>query len=271
MITPHLSELAIYPIKSTRALTLTNTTVESRGLAHDRRWMIVDESNTFLTQRSHPQLAFVRTDITSSGLKVRAEGHATLTIGIPNQTRVEVTVWKDEVSVLEASEEAHQWFSRVLGMRCKLVYMDEAGRRPVDPDYAIGNDEVSFADGYPVLLTSTASLEALNRRLVDFIDMSRFRPNLVVSGFPAFAEDSWEEITIGDARFFVVKPCARCVVTTIDPDTGETGKEPLRTLSTFRKKSGQVHFGVNLIPAGSSNIKVGDQVRVVGRRDTAFL
>jgi hypothetical protein len=172
------------------------------------------------------------------------------------------------VHAAEAEPAAHAWFSRYLGFDCRLVYMDEAAHRPVDPQYAPEGREVSFADGYPLLLTAEASLADLNARLDAPVPMNRFRPNLVVAGGMAFAEDGWSRVRIGAVPFQVVKPCARCVVTTIDPQTAAQGKEPLRTLSRFRRRQGKVFFGENLIPEQPGIVRVGDPVEVLAWRPT---
>ncbi len=266
---PHLSSIHIYPIKATRGVTLGEATVEPRGLAHDRRWMLVDEHGTFLTQREHARLALVHVQVQPQvqplHLAVMAPSMTPLTVPFPGRdaTRRSVRIWKDKVSVVEAEEAAHAWFSRYLGIGCRLIYMDETAVRPVDPRYDTGGDEVSFADGYPLLLTSKASLADLNTHLDRPTPMNRFRPNLVVSGFDAFAEDRWSRVRIGAVLFNVVKPCERCVVTTIDQQTATSGKEPLRTLNRLRRQGGKVLFGENLIPDGPGVVRVGDAVEVV--------
>jgi len=259
---PVLSSIHIYPIKATGGVGLDEAIVEPRGLAHDRRWILVDETGTFLTQRQHARLALIRAQVRVSHLEVRAPAMELLTAPFPDAgaARQSVGVWKDEVDSAMANEAAHAWFSRFLGVACRLVYMDERAVRPVDPRYAVGPDEVSFADGYPLLLTSEASLAVLNARLDVPVPMTRFRPNLVVDGFEAYAEDQWRQVRIGEVLFHVVKSCARCVVTTIDQQTAAQGKEPLKTLGAFRRRDGQVYFGMNLIPDKPGVVRVGDGV-----------
>ncbi len=257
-----LSSIHIYPIKATGGVGLDEAVVEPRGLAHDRRWLLVDETGTFLTQRQHARLALIRARVRESHRDVRAPAMDTLTVPFPatGAARQSVRIWKNEVDAAIADEATHAWFSRFLGVACRLVYMDERAVRPVDPQYAVGPDEVSFADGYPLLLTSEASLAALNARLDVPVPMTRFRPNLVVVGFDAFAEDQWRQVRLGAVLFHVVKPSARCVVTTIDQQTAAQGKEQLKTLGAFRRWDGQVYFGMNLIPDKPGVVRVGDGV-----------
>jgi len=264
----HLSSIHIYPIKATQGIARAEAVVETRGLQHDRRWMLVDEGGTFLTQREHPRLALVRTAVEPVSLRVNAPGMEPLAVARPGAEapRLRVRVWKNTLTAAEADGTAHAWFSAYLGFHCRLVYMDDAAVRRVDQRYTVADGLVSFADGYPLLLTSEASLADLNARLDDPVPMNRFRANLVVSGAPAFAEDQWSQVRIGAVLFHVVKPCARCVVTTINQETAGRGKEPLRTLRTFRRHGRKVHFGENLIPAMRGVIRVGDPLVVVARR-----
>ena len=266
---PEIISIHIYPIKATRALDLDEAVVEARGLAHDRRWMLVDETGMFLTQREHARLALVQTQVGRQQLFVQAPSMEPLTVPFPGRgaRRLPVQIWRDTLTAAVATPTAHDWFSRYLNFPCRLAFMDEAAVRPVDPAYDTGGDEVSFADGYPLLLTSEASLADLNTRLDGPVPMTRFRPNLVVSGFEAFAEDRWSRVRIGAVMFHAVKPCARCVVTTIDQQTASQGKEPLRTLNRFRKQDGKVLFGENLIPEQPGVVRVGDSIEVLAERE----
>lgn len=261
-----LSGIYSYPIKGTRAIAHQDAVVEARGLAYDRRWMLVDGGDTFMTQRTHPSLALIYVRLEPQTLHVEAPGMPPLSV--PKTTtrkqRRSVTVWDDVVDAVDLGDQIHAWFSRYLGTTCRLVFMDTTAERRVDPRFAVrGEEPVSFADGYPLLMTTEASLAALNERLEVPVPMDRFRPNLVVRGGQAYEEDRWRQVRIGDRRFHVVKPCARCVVTTIDQHTGKQGKEPLRTLSTFRRENGKVYFGQNLIPDAPGLIRVGDPVETI--------
>lgn len=267
MDTVRVTGLSVYPIKSTAGIALDACDVEPQGLAMDRRWMIVDEYGEFLTGREFPALTQVRSRMTAGGLAVTAPGMEAMTVPMPDSsgTSRPVRVWSDECRALTAEVRVDAWFTRLLGARCHLVYMADTGQRPVDFDYGRPGDRVSFADGFPLLLISEASLEDLNGRLSDPMSMGRFRPNVVVAGCGPFDEDRWRWIRIGEARFHGVKRCSRCVFTTIDPDTGEEHPrgEPLRTLSSYRRADdGGVVFGQNLIPRGEGTIRVGDVVTI---------
>lgn len=262
----HLSEIAVYPIKSTRRVELDEARVHRHGLGGDRRWMVVDEAGTFISQRSEPRLALVRARLERNGVMLEAPGMAPVDVGFPaaSARREHVRIWKDAVEARAANEAASEWFSAFLDRPVRLVYMDDPAARRVDTKYAVNaDDSVSFADGFPVLLVLRESLADLNRRLESPVPMTRFRPNLIVEGGKPYAEDAWRRIQIGAIEFFVVKGCARCTITTIDQETSESGKEPLRTLNRFRKRDGEVYFGQNLIPADEGVVRVGDPVRIL--------
>ena len=261
-----LSGLYVYPIKSLKGLSLQEAKVERRGLQYDRRWMLIDADTRFMTQREYPTMATITVAIDAAGLRVAVKNQSSLIV--PFETNgsksLQVQIWKDSCQALPVDGNIDGWFSEVLGTACRLVYMPDQTRRAVNPSYAIGDDVVSFADAYPFLLMTEASLEDLNSRLPIRISMNRFRPNLVISGAEAFAEDNWKSVQIGAAGFHVVKPCARCVLPSVDQESGvKTGDEPLRTLSTFRRRDNEVHFGQNLIANGEDKImRVGDRLTV---------
>ncbi len=262
-----LSELNIYPIKSTKGISLQSALVERRGIRFDRRWMVVDEAGMFLSQRDHPRLALVSTKIEPGSLCVRATGMPTLELPMQPESDevVRVQVHDDITKGISAGEEARNWFSNFLGVPCRVVFMTEEILRPVNPDYAREGDIVSFADAFPLLLISQASLDDLNSRLAVPVPMNRFRPNVVVNGCGAFDEDGWKKIRVGNMVFHVVKPCGRCVTTTVDQSTGVQGKEPLATLSKYRNVGGKVLFGQNVIPDKSGMVHVGDVVEVISQ------
>jgi hypothetical protein len=268
---PTLSSIHVYPLKSASGIAPDEADVERRGLDGDRRWMLVDDEGTFLSQRSHPRLALIDVTATDQGLRLAAPDQPPIDVPRPNgsMATMPVTVWGDDVDAAPASGDAHAWCSAFLGEDVRLVYMPEASRRAVDADYAVrDNDIVSFADGYPLLLTTTASLADLNDRLDAPLPMDRFRPNVVIDGTDAWAEDAWRRVRIGDVVFRSVKPCGRCAVTTTDQQTAERGTEPLTTLATFRRNAdtGKVYFGWNLIPEGPGRLRVGDDMDVLERR-----
>lgn len=263
----HISEINIYPVKSLKGIGLNEAIVEVRGFKFDRRWMLVDDDSRLITQREVPRMALIGVSIEEDGLAVRFEDrHIDIPLS-PHQGETEdVVVWQNIVPASVYDPETNAWFSRALNVSCRLVAMPETTHRPVNPEYAVrpGEDIVSFADGYPFLLIGEGSLEDLNGRLDERVPMNRFRPNLVAAGTEAFAEDDWKRIRIGETTFHVVKPCARCVVTTVDQSTGEKkGKEPLKTLSAYRNHRGNVLFGQNLIAENPGEVvRIGDKIEV---------
>ena len=264
---PTVAALYVYPLKAAQGVRASASAVEARGLAGDRRWMLVDRDGRMISQRTHPRLACLRAEGGAEGLVIDAPGQAALNVAVP-EPRAERLPVEVHGSVSEGAlgpAEAHAWFSRFLEVDVRLVYQPADVRRSVNPAYGVAGDHVSFADGFPLLLTTTASLQSLNTRLEVPIPMNRFRPNVVVGGTEAFAEDQWRVVQIGAVRFRVVKPCKRCSVTTIDQATGEpTGAEPLRTLGRYRKQQGGVLFGQNLTPDVQGVIREGDAVEVLG-------
>ncbi len=258
--------LFIYPIKATTAISLQEAEVRPRGLAGDRRWVVVDGNGQFLQQRVQPKLAVVKTELQDGGsLLVSAPDMGPLQLTPPTgQQRGNVAVWSDTVDAADAGTEAAAWFSEFLGLSCRLMFMDEEAHRPVAPEYGRQGDVVSFADALPLLMATEACLADLNQRLETRLPMSRFRPNLVVDGDIPWADDDWLRVRVGQVEFEVTHPCARCVVTTIDQETGEKSPdgEPLRTLATFRRGEKGVLFGQNLVPRSGGVIRLGDEVTV---------
>lgn len=227
--------------------------------------MLVDEDGDFLSQRECPEMALVKTSVVDKQLHLTfdVETYSIPLSPAPDQERLWVTVWGDEVEAQLVNEGADNWLSDILGTNCRLVYMPEVSRRLVDRQYANSKDDlVRFSDGFPVLLTNESSLEWLNGHLLQPVTMNRFRPNLVVSGFEPFEEDRWKEVRIGEVTFAVVKPCARCSITTIEPTTAKRGKEPLKTLAQFRTFDGKVLFGQNLIPLHEGTLRLDSTVNV---------
>jgi uncharacterized protein len=266
-----ISEINIYPVKSLGGISLNESVVERRGLQHDRRWMLVDEKNQFFTQREFPKMATLIPEITNDGLQVFAGDSKIL---IPFETGTEETarvkIWRSSCRAKVYPDSINEFFRDHLQTDCKLVLMPVETERKVNYFYAVNKDDhVSFADGYPFLLIGENSLEDLNERLENPVPMNRFRPNFVVSGSDAFDEDGWKKIRIGEEVFHIVKPCARCVMTTIDQMDGvKTGVEPLKTLSSYRmpKRSikQKILFGQNLIAEKAGAVlRVGDQVEIL--------
>lgn len=267
-----LSAINIYPIKSLGGIALKEAKVEPRGLQYDRRWLLVDEDHTFLTQREYPRMALCSIRLRAEGLEASAPGMKPLLIPFRLRnpaTTVTVKIWKSICEAVMVGEFADAWFSRFLGTSCRLVHMPDETRREVNPEYAVGDAIVSFADGYPFHLIGESSLRDLNGRLDGSLLMNRFRPNFVVTGSLAYDEDRWRRIRIGATHFHVVKPCERCVITTIDQAAGErTGQEPLKTLAQYRAVNNNVLFGQYLIADREGGIlRVGDRIQVIERRN----
>ncbi|MFJ8595812.1 MOSC domain-containing protein [Streptomyces sp. NPDC093598] len=277
----HLHSIHIHPVKAVRGLAPRQAVVEPWGLAGDRRWVLIDDGGMVVTQRRQPRLALAAAELLpGGGVRLSAPGMRPLAVPVPRPlATVPVEIFRDKVEAIPAEgEAAHAWFSSCLGIDVRLAYMDDpAVRRPLAEEFARPGETVSFADGFPLLLTSTSSLDALNSLIAQGehagegpLPMDRFRPNVVVAGTPAWAEDGWSLLAVGEVRFRVAKPCGRCVVTTTDQDTGERGREPLFSLGRHRRLGGKPVFGQNLVPLSPGTIRVGDPVRILeqlsGRR-----
>ncbi|MDW7695373.1 MOSC domain-containing protein [Flammeovirgaceae bacterium SG7u.111] len=260
-----VSSLTVFPLKSAKGISVPKATISQTGFAHDRRWMITDMEGQFLTQRVFTQLALVETQLKDGKIEIHAPnmGAYAFTSEPTMGKTVEVEVWGDECEAIAPDEKLNRWMSEFLDKECQVVYMPDISERLVEKDYNPGEKLVSFADGFPFLLISEASLADLNSRLDTPVGMERFRPNIVVSGGEAFQEDGWKKIRIGEAVFSVSKPCARCVLTTVDPLTGEKGKEPLKTLASYRKVGKKIMFGQNLLCESGSKVALGDKLEVL--------
>ncbi|MEV5508516.1 MOSC domain-containing protein [Streptomyces orinoci] len=275
-VPPVLKAIHFYPVKSMAGCAPGEAAVEPWGLAGDRRWMPVDADGRALTQRQLPRLALASArPAPGGGLLLTAPGAGPLEVAVPSEREhgtVMVELFRDKVEAVPAAPSADAWLSGYLGIPARLVYMDRPeSRRAVNPKYALAGETVSFADGYPVLVTTTASLDALNSLIAQGdvpgegpLPMNRFRPNLVVDGTAAWAEDGWRRLSIGELTFRVAKPCARCVITTTDQSTAERGREPLRTLARHRRLDAGLVFGQLLIPESTGLLRVGDRVEILG-------
>ena len=263
-----LTGLIIYPVKSLGGISLPAADLTPQGLRHDRRWLIVDAHNRFLTQREHAQMALLAVEPAYNGFLLRHRQRPDLLplyipfAAEPTKTLF-VTIWDDMVFAWRGALEADAWLSEALGQACKLVYMSDMVRRDVEPDKPDLNPPgtlVSFADGYPYLLTTEESLAKLNAQLAEPVPMDRFRPNLIVRGQPADAELAWGNFELGGHAFRSVRGCGRCVVTTIDQATAHKnlGGEPLRTLASYRQQGRKVLFGQNVTGPPSGRLHVGD-------------
>lgn len=230
--------------------------------------MVVDAAGGFRTQRELPRMAFIHPVIGDGALTLRAEGMPDLPLGLTDSgAQQRVGVWNDTVDAIDQGEQAAEWLTRFLAEPLRLVRFDDAADRRVEQAYAVRpEDQVGFADAYPLLIANEASLAELNTRLAEPLPMRRFRPNIVVTGAAPYAEDSWSRVRVGDVDIAVVKPCARCAVTTVNPDTAEKGKEPLTTLATYRRQEGGVMFCENAIHLAPGTLRLGDTVQVLEPR-----
>ncbi|MEV3988419.1 MOSC N-terminal beta barrel domain-containing protein [Streptomyces sp. NPDC049837] len=274
MPTPALRSLHVRPVKSLRGASPVEAAVEPWGLAGDRRWMLIDAAAKVVTQRQQPRLALAFAEnVPGGGIRVSAPGLEPLTVAVPEPSEtVPAEIFLSKVEAVPAGPAADEWFSAYLGQDVRLVHLDDpARRRPIDPEYALPGETVNFADGYPLLVTSVSSLDALNSLIAQGghpdegpLPMDRFRPTVVVEGTAPWDEDRWTRIAIGEVAFRVAKPCARCVVTTTDQRTARRGKEPLRTLARHRLIDKKMIFGQNLVPEHPGTLRVGDPVEILG-------
>lgn len=261
-----VSELYIYPIKSLAGIKVSHAEVTDRGFKYDRRWMLIDENDRFISQREVAAMALLKVAIENNALQVNFnETSIKIDLNTENKELIKVSIWDDECLAQLVDEKADQWFTNVLGMKCRLVYMPDEALRTTDPKYAPDGSVTSFADAYPFMMISQASLDELNGRLDTPLPMDRFRPNIVITGASPFQEDTINEFEMGGIRFFGIKLCARCNIPTIDQQTAVAGKEPSKTLAKYRLKNKKIYFGQNLIHAGSGLIAVGDEIKVLSR------
>ena len=259
-----LSEIWIYPIKSLGGIRMSRVKVMPKGLQHDRRWMLIDETGNFITQRVYSKMAFFKLSFSGQHFSISFGSEVIdLPVDAPvSTTPISATIWDDVVSVFEALGPFSQWFSQRLGISCRLVFFPESQVRLVDENYRVEDDQVSLADGYPFLIIGQRSLEDLNTRLKIPVPMNRFRPNFVFTGGEPFEEDTWHTFSIGKSKFIGVKPCSRCTLITVDQETGEKGIEPLATLATYRKVDNKINFGQNILAIDYNEIYEGDKIEL---------
>jgi len=270
-----LTDIWRYPVKSCHGERLTEARVEPWGLAGDRRWMVVNDAGVPVTGREYPRMVLITPQLHGAGqITLSTPGAADLTVDVPSVAElVPVSVWSSNLVAAPAGDKAAAWLTGVIGEQVRLVYLDDPTRRPTNPTYSGPGDRVSLADGYPLLLTTEESLAAVNGWIADGrkaaegpVPMGRFRPNVVVAGAAAWAEDGWRRLRIGPVTFRNAKGCDRCVFTTVDPDTGAKGHEPLFALARHRRWDNKVWFGVNLIPDApdaDAVIRAGDPVEIL--------
>lgn len=259
-----LSQIFIYPVKSLGGISLLTSIAEERGLKYDRRWMLIDENDCFLTQRQYPQMALLNVKIEGEFLTISLKNNESENISLPlfssSKKTLKVKIWEDTCAAELVNPEADNWFSEILKIKCRLVQMPESTKRLVDRKYSPEEKSVSFADGYPFLIIGQASLDNLNEKLPQPLPINRFRPNFVFTGGEPFEEDNWNQFKIGEVVFSAIKPCARCMITTINQETAEMGFEPLATLASYRKIENKVLFGMNLICNSAGSINLEDEI-----------
>jgi uncharacterized protein YcbX len=261
----HITNLAIYPVKSLRGIELQDMSVGALGPLGDRRFVIADSKRRFITQRQISRMCLVDVEWNGERLQLQAPGCAELSVAVSQAVgaRTPVMVWRDTVDACDMGDAAAVWLSAYLGIAARLYFMPDDSIRAVDPMYARAGDRVGFADGFPLLLIAQASLAAINSELSEAIGADRFRPNIVVSGSTAYAEDEWRRIRIGAIEFEVVKPCSRCAIPSIDIATAQRQPIVAQTLARLRQRGDAVYFGQNLIQRGEGRIAVGDIVTVL--------
>jgi uncharacterized protein YcbX len=269
-LTATIAALFVYPVKSCRGVQLLAAQVTERGLAHDREWMIVDATGRFLSQRELPRLALITPALSATTLELTAPGREPLTVPLDRSgTLKAVTVWSDSLPAIDQGDGAAQWLSAWIGRDVRLVRFDPRVRRACNRTY-VGDAgaHTCFADAYPLLVLSEASLADLNARLASPLPVNRFRPNLMLSGTEAYDEDHIDEIVAGPVNMKLVKPCTRCQITTTDQATGERASEPLATLATYRMNAALegVTFGVNAIVTAGA----GETLRVGAAADCSL-
>jgi len=257
-----ISELYQYPLKSAGGNAVATLRLDAHGPTYDRHWMVVGENGKFLTQRQHPKMCLIGTQLRGDRLSLVAPEMPPLEVG-SSAEQLECLVWKDSVVAHDCGDQSALWLSRYLGKSCRLAQMPVRSPRLVDSNYADQGETVSFADGFPLLVVSQASLDEFNTKLESSIGMERFRPNIVVAGCPPFAEDSWREITVGDIKLSLVKPCSRCIIPSINPSNGSKEMAVNQALLKYRRRDGKTFFGQNALHRSLGNIRVGDTVKVL--------
>jgi uncharacterized protein YcbX len=269
-----ISQLFIYPVKSLGGIALPVAQLTDRGFEYDRKWMLVDANNQFLTQREHPLMCLLQTAIENNELVIFDKNNTADKISMPLQPApgelIKVKIWEDECTAQYVSDITDEWLSNKLFIQCRLVYMPDTAKRTVDERYAHGSEITSFSDGYPLMIIGQASLDDLNRRLAESLPMDRFRPNIVFTGGGPYDEDTMEQVVVNNIDLFGVKLCSRCVVTTINQTNALKAKEPLKTLAGYRMKNNKIYFGQNILFNQTGIIKVGDRMEIIKTKDPAI-
>jgi uncharacterized protein len=258
-----LSQICIYPIKSLGGISLEKSLVTSRGLQHDRRWIVVDANGKMLTQRQFPTMTLMKTSVLENGIGIEYQDKKIEIPFLPETTETKkVQIWDDLVTVIRVNQTVGKWLSKILETDCDLYFQPDEEQRLIDKKYAFENEHTSLADGFPILIAGEASLQDLNNRLETPVEMLRFRPNLVFAGGEPYEEDIWQSFSINEVNLYGAKPCARCPMPTIDLQTAEFGKEPIKTLATYRKQNNKVYFGQNVLIKNIGKINIGDKIEL---------
>ncbi|MFT7048284.1 MAG: hypothetical protein ACJAZE_000670 [Halioglobus sp.] len=259
-----LTGINIYPVKSCSGISLNSVQLDCFGPRGDRRWALLDDKGVAITQRDEAQLALIKTQLLPDTLILRLREEC-IEVPFPGKgaQKCQLRVWADEVSAVDAGQEAATWLSQNLGRKCRLAYIPDDSIRLVDGHYASAGETVGFADAFPILLISQASLDDLNSRLETAVPMNRFRPNLVVSGCEPFAEDRWKRIRVGEVEFDLIKPCDRCVMPSIDQNTAERDTKINRVLASYRRRDGKIYFGQNLLYQKMGKLHLSSPIEVI--------
>ncbi len=268
-----VSQLYIYPVKSLGGVSVSAVELTDRGFKYDRRWMLIDNDNRFLSQRELPAMALLQAVITNKGIAINDKNDPNDEVLIPflsEGKQISVKVWDDICEAKMINDELDKWFTKKLKINCKLVYMPENSMRKVDERYAKENELTSFSDGYPILIIGQSSLDDLNERLDEPILIDRFRPNIVFEGGQPYEEDEIEMFEINSIKLTGVKLCSRCVITTIDQSNPTKTKEPLQTLATYRLYNKKIYFGQNLLYKGTGTIRKGDVLTILKNKKSVF-
>ncbi len=264
-MTVTISTINLYPVKSLGGSKINQGQLLFSGFSHDREWMLVKPDNSFMTLRSHPQMAMVQAIVEDEQLLLKSFGMETHSVPATNASmkKISTAVFGNSVQGNDVGDETAEWISQAIGDDCRLVAFAQDQVRQCDPEVSKQGDHTKFADAFPLLIVSEESLQDLNNRLDNPVTMDRFRPNIVVRGCEPFGEDNWRSIRINDLPLRVVAACARCSVPTVDPATGVmSGPEPIHTLSSFRQRDNEIYFGVNAIPDREGSIIVGDKIEI---------
>lgn len=257
----HVVELYTYPIKSARGIALSRATLDDAGIQFDRRFMFVDADGNFLTQRVYPRMALIEVTLHDDSVRARAPGLGEVDVPLDDGVLTgerEVNIWRDRCVAHVVSREATDFAREFFGIDADLVRMPSTPTRSVDSRFVDGFRGIGFADAFPLLVASRASLDAVNATLATPIPMRRFRPNIVVDGTTAFAEDAWRALRVGDLTLTLPKPCERCVIVNVDPESGTSTPEALRALAKLHTVGGRVLFGQNAIHDRAGELRVGD-------------